>query len=109
VALRGTRIRYSCLLVHLVGGDLAGSVEEGGNSSGHRFHGVVNLVESTYFTSLVLEALDQFNDSMVTILTLGLSGTCTKTSRLSSIMSGRRRYESGDNGASIACSGDSSR
>jgi hypothetical protein len=30
-----TRIRYFHLLVHLVGSDLAGSVEEGGYSSGH--------------------------------------------------------------------------
>jgi hypothetical protein len=67
VALCGTRIRYSCLLVHLVGGDLAGSVEEGWDSSGRRFHGVANLVRSMYFTSLVLEASDQFKGSAVTI------------------------------------------
>jgi hypothetical protein len=29
--LCGTRIRYSRLLVHLIGGDLAGRVEEGGD------------------------------------------------------------------------------
>jgi hypothetical protein len=36
-ALHGTRIRYTYLLIHLVGGDLAGGVEEGG-------HEVVDLV-----------------------------------------------------------------
>jgi hypothetical protein len=44
----GTRIRYSPLLVHLVGGDLFGGVEEGGDSSGRRFYGVVDLVQSKY-------------------------------------------------------------
>jgi hypothetical protein len=53
--LCGTRIRYSCLLIHRVSGDLAGGIEEGGDSSGRRFYGVVDLVQSTYFTSLVLE------------------------------------------------------
>jgi hypothetical protein len=65
--LCGTRIRY----FRLVGGDLAGSIEEGGDSSGRLFHGVVDLVQSTYFTSLGLEASDQFKDSTVTILALG--------------------------------------
>jgi hypothetical protein len=71
VELRGTRIRYFCLLVHLVGDDLAGSIEEGRDSSGRLFHGVMDLVQSTYFTSLVLEASDQFKDSTTMILTLG--------------------------------------
>jgi hypothetical protein len=44
--LCGTRIRYSRLHVHLVGYDLAGGIEEGGDSSGLRFHGVVDLVMS---------------------------------------------------------------
>jgi hypothetical protein len=52
VALCGTRIRYSRLLVPLVGGVLvggvlAGDVEEGRDSSSRRFHGMVNLVQST--------------------------------------------------------------
>jgi hypothetical protein len=68
--LSGTGIRYSRLLVHLVGGNLADSVEEGGDSSCRRFYGVVDLVESTYFTSLVLEASDQFKGSTVTVLAL---------------------------------------
>jgi hypothetical protein len=42
--LCGTRIRYICLLVHLISGDLVGDVEEGGDSFGTRFHGVVDLV-----------------------------------------------------------------
>jgi hypothetical protein len=47
VVLCGIRIRYFRLLVHLVGDVLAGGVEEGGDSSGCRFYGVVNLVQST--------------------------------------------------------------
>jgi hypothetical protein len=70
-ALCGTRIRYSRLHVHLIGGDLAGSIVEDGDSSDRRFYGVVDLVLSTYFTSLALEALDQFKGSMATILALG--------------------------------------
>jgi hypothetical protein len=38
-ALRGTRISYSCLLVHLADG-----VEEGGVLSGRCFHEVVDLI-----------------------------------------------------------------
>jgi hypothetical protein len=84
-ALCGTRIRYSVLLIHLIGGDLAGSVEEGGDSSGRRFHEVVELVQSMYFISLVLEDLDQFKCSTATIWLWGaaalvLRGTCMKTS-----------------------------
>jgi hypothetical protein len=54
-ALCGTRIRYSRLRVHLVGGDLVGGIEECGDSSCCRFHGVVDLVQSTRFRGLVLE------------------------------------------------------
>jgi hypothetical protein len=71
VALCGTRIRYSRLLIHPVSGVLADGVEEGGDSSGRRFHGVVDLVQSMYGTSLVLEALDLFKGSMATISALG--------------------------------------
>uniref|UniRef100_A0ACD5ZEX1 Uncharacterized protein n=1 Tax=Avena sativa TaxID=4498 RepID=A0ACD5ZEX1_AVESA len=46
-ALRGTIIRYTRLLFHLVCDDLAAGIEEGGDSSDHRFHGVVDLVQST--------------------------------------------------------------
>jgi hypothetical protein len=59
-----TRIRYSHLLVHLVGGNLIGGVEEGEDSSGRRFHGVVDLIQSTCGRGLVLEASDQFKGSM---------------------------------------------
>jgi hypothetical protein len=68
--LCGIRIRYSRLLVHLVDGDFVGSVEEGGDSSSRRFYEVVDLVKSTYFISLVLEALDQFKGSKATISAL---------------------------------------
>jgi hypothetical protein len=43
-ALCGIRIRYFRLLFHLVGGDLADSVEEDGDSSSCGFHEVVDLV-----------------------------------------------------------------
>jgi hypothetical protein len=49
----GTRIRYTHLLIHLVGGELAGSVEEGGDSSSRRFPEMVDLVQSTYVISFV--------------------------------------------------------
>jgi hypothetical protein len=71
--LCGTRIRYSRLLVYLVGGVIANGIEEGGGSSGRRFHGVVDLVQSTYVTSLVLEASDHFKGSTSTISVLGAS------------------------------------
>jgi hypothetical protein len=91
-ALCGTRIRYTCLLVHLVGGDLASGVKEGGDSSGRRFHGVVDLVQSTCVTVLVLEASDRFKSlTAAGSRALVLRGTCTKTSRLSSTISGRLR------------------
>jgi hypothetical protein len=56
--LCGTIIRYSRLLIHLIGGDLAGSVEDGGDLSDCRFHEVVDLVQSIFFTSMMLEASD---------------------------------------------------
>jgi hypothetical protein len=70
-ALCETRIRYTRLLVHLVGDDLAGGVEEGRYSSGCRFHGVVDLFQSTCVTGLVLEASDQFKGSMAVTSALG--------------------------------------
>jgi hypothetical protein len=47
VVLCRIRIGYFRLLVYLVSDVLAGGVEEGGDSSGCRFYGVVNLVQST--------------------------------------------------------------
>jgi hypothetical protein len=38
-----TRIRYSRLRIHLVGSDLVGIIEEGGELSYRCFHGVVDL------------------------------------------------------------------
>jgi hypothetical protein len=58
MALYGTRIRYSRLLVHLVSCVITDGVEEGRDSSGCRFYGVVDFIQSTYVTSLVLKALD---------------------------------------------------
>jgi hypothetical protein len=43
---------------------LSGRVEKGGDSSGRPFHGVVDLVQFTYFTSLVLEASEQIKNSI---------------------------------------------
>jgi hypothetical protein len=54
-ALCETRIRYTRLLVHLFSGDLTGGVEEGGDSCGRHFPGVVDLVQSTFVIGLVLE------------------------------------------------------
>jgi hypothetical protein len=42
-ALCRTIIMYTCLFVHLICGVLAGGLEEGGDSSGQSFHGVVDL------------------------------------------------------------------
>ena len=79
-ALCGTRIRYTRPLFHLVGDDPAAGVEEGGDSSGRRFHRVVDLVQSTCVLDLVqstcvlglvLQFSDQFKGSMATTLSLG--------------------------------------
>jgi hypothetical protein len=70
-ALCGTRIRYSHLLIHPIGGVFAGAVEEDGDSSGRCFHRVVDLVQSTYGTSLVLEPSDRFKGSTAKISALG--------------------------------------
>jgi hypothetical protein len=64
--LCGTRIRYTRLLIHLVEGDLAGGIKEGGDSAGRRFHGVVDLVRSMYVIGLDFENSDQFKYSMAT-------------------------------------------
>ena len=69
-APRGSRIRYTRLLVHLVDGDLAGGVEEGGDSSDRCFHGVVDLVQSTC-SNLMSEDSDQSKDSMAATSALG--------------------------------------
>jgi hypothetical protein len=66
----GTRIRCTHLLFQ-VGDDLTGGVEGGGNSSGRRFHGVVDLVQSTCGIGLQLQASDQFKGSMATTSALG--------------------------------------
>jgi hypothetical protein len=70
-ALCGTRIRYIRLLVHLVGSNLAGGVEEGRDLSGRRFPGVVDLVQPTSVIVLVLEDSDQFKGSMAMTSALG--------------------------------------
>jgi hypothetical protein len=70
-ALCMRRIRYTRILVHLVSGDLAGGIDEGGDSSGHRFSGVVDLVLSTCVIDLMLEDSNQFTDSMAMTLALG--------------------------------------
>jgi hypothetical protein len=57
MALCGTRRRYTRLLIHLIG-DLTCGIKEGRDSSGRRFHRVVDLVQSTCVIELVLEASD---------------------------------------------------
>jgi hypothetical protein len=68
-ALCEIRIKFSCLLI---GGDLDGGVEKGVDLSDRRFHGVVDLVQSTCVRGLVLEASDQFKGSMATTSALGI-------------------------------------
>jgi hypothetical protein len=51
--------------------DLAGGVEEDGDSSGRLIHGMVDLVKSTRVRGLVLEVLDQFKDLMAVTSALG--------------------------------------
>jgi hypothetical protein len=41
------------LIIHLVGGDLAGGVEEGGESSDCFSHGVVDFIQSTHVIDLL--------------------------------------------------------
>ena len=79
---RGSIIRYTRLLVHLVGGDLAGGVEEGGDSSDRRFNGVVDLVQSTC-SILVSEDLAQFKGSIATTSALGRWSLGARARRLS--------------------------
>jgi hypothetical protein len=83
---------YIRRLVHLVGGDLVGDIEEGGDSSGHRFYGVVDLVRSTFAIGLMLEVSNGFKGSIGVNFGSGalvVKDTCTKAFRLSSTMSGR--------------------
>jgi hypothetical protein len=49
----GITISYTHLPVHLVGDELTGSVEEGGDLSSRRFPEMVDLVQSTYVISFV--------------------------------------------------------
>jgi hypothetical protein len=89
--LCGIRIRYSCLIIHPIGSVLVGGVEEGGYSSSRRFYGVVDLIQSMYDTSLVLEtsrSIQGFNGDDFSSRALVLRGTCKKISRLSSTTSG---------------------
>jgi hypothetical protein len=58
---REIRIRYTRLLVNLVGGDLCGRCS----------HGLMNLIQSTCFRCLVLKDSDQMNASMATTSALG--------------------------------------
>jgi hypothetical protein len=70
--LCGIRIRYTRLPAHLIGGNLAVGIEEGGESSDRCSHRVVDLIHSTYVTDLVSEDSDQFKRSMATTLALRL-------------------------------------
>jgi hypothetical protein len=86
-ALCGTRIRYTRLLVLLIGNNLVDGVEEDGDSSGRRFHGVMNLVYYTCYRLGVrsFRWIQGFNGDDFSSRALVLRSTCRKTSRLSSI------------------------
>jgi hypothetical protein len=64
-----TEIRYTCLLVYLVGDDLVTFIEEGGESSVPCSHGVVDLIQSCVASS-VLRDSNRFKSSMATTITL---------------------------------------
>jgi hypothetical protein len=76
----GIKTRYIC---HLISSDLAGGVEEGGDSSGCRFYRVVDLVRSTFAIGLVLEASNGFKGSMESTSALGRWSLRTHAQRLS--------------------------
>jgi hypothetical protein len=69
--LCGTRTLYTRLLIHIIDNDLVDDFEEGGESSGSCFYGVVDLVQSTHVIGLVLEDSDQFKGLMAMTSTLG--------------------------------------
>ena len=98
-APRGSRIRYTRLLVHLVDGDLAGGVEEGGDSSDRCFHGVVDLVQSTYY-NLVSKDLEQFKGSMAATAALGRWSLGARARRLP--VCHQQRQAGSDGGAATA-------
>jgi hypothetical protein len=80
--LHGRRIRFSRLLVHLVGDDLAGGVEEDGKSYGRCSDGVVDIIFSTCTTGLVLGYSYRIKSSMVMISGLrcwSLLRTCARS------------------------------
>jgi hypothetical protein len=64
--LRGTRIKVFRLLVHLIGGNLAGGIEKGGEWSGRCSLEVVDLVLSTCVAGLVSGDMDRLKSSMAT-------------------------------------------
>jgi hypothetical protein len=64
VALRGTKIRYTRLLIHLVVDDLASGVEEGGDSAGRSGHGVVDLLQFMRVTCLLSKDPTQLKSLM---------------------------------------------
>jgi hypothetical protein len=88
VALCGTRISNTCLLVHIVGGNLAGGVEEVGNSSSRRFSRVVDFVLCYRFDVRKFGLIHGFNCDDFSSRALILRGTHMKTFQLSSITSG---------------------
>ena len=64
-----TRIRFSRLLIHLVGGsDLVGAIEEREKSSGRYSFRLVDPFVSTYVAGLMSGDSDCFKDSIATTL-----------------------------------------
>jgi hypothetical protein len=76
-----TKIRYTCLLIHLVSGDLVSIIEEGGKSSVRYSHGVVDLVQSCV-AILVLRDSNRFKISMAITITLGRWSLGARTRKL---------------------------
>jgi hypothetical protein len=65
VTLHGRRIRFSHLLICLVG-DFTGDIEEGRKSSSRCFYGVVDLISSTCVAGFVPSYTDLLKSSMAT-------------------------------------------
>jgi hypothetical protein len=78
VMLRGRKIRFSHILVHLVGGDFASDTEEDGKSYGRCSYGMVDLVLSMCVTGFVSKYLDLSKSLTAATLAVGRwsLGTC---------------------------------
>jgi hypothetical protein len=78
--LCGTRIRYSCILFHLIGGNLVVDVEEGGE---YLIAVAMEWQISFKFSVRRFRSIQGFKGDNFGSRALVLRVTCTKTSRLS--------------------------